>query len=247
MNAGAGADRVPGPFINTLPVRVRVSAAGGRRGGRDAGAAGRAAGPRARAADAGAAGQRGDRAGPAVHLAAQLPAQPGAGAWCRRLAWMASRCWIVRERTNYPVTVSVDDDGYRVRGHGAGGRRRPTRCRAMRAAGDGGGGPGRARWKTAPGMPLRRVSVLAEAERRQLVAGWNDTAAPVPGVTVAELLVRQRAARSPDAVAVVCGAGADDLRGSWTRRRPGWRGVLAGRGRVRSGGGGVPGPGRRSW
>ena len=46
--------------------------------------------------------------------------------------------------------------------------------------------------------------MLEAAERDQLVAGWNDTAADVPPGMVPELMAAQ-AARVPDAVAVACG------------------------------------------
>ncbi|MFC5753957.1 amino acid adenylation domain-containing protein, partial [Actinomadura rugatobispora] len=53
-----------------------------------------------------------------------------------------------------------------------------------------------------PSTPLREVELLDEAERRRVLRDWNDTALPVPGGVVPEL-VEAQAARTPDAVAVV--------------------------------------------
>ena len=55
-----------------------------------------------------------------------------------------------------------------------------------------------------PGLRVSQVGVLSPAERRQLVAGWNDTSTELPALTLGELLGAQ-AARTPDAPAVVCG------------------------------------------
>jgi non-ribosomal peptide synthetase component F len=54
-----------------------------------------------------------------------------------------------------------------------------------------------------PDASLRRLPVLDQGERDQVVRGWNDTAVPVPGGTLAELFGAV-AARVPDAVAVAC-------------------------------------------
>ncbi|MEU0600941.1 amino acid adenylation domain-containing protein, partial [Streptomyces sp. NPDC006393] len=54
-----------------------------------------------------------------------------------------------------------------------------------------------------PGTRLSGLDVLTEGERDRL-AGLNETAAPVDGATVVELVAAQ-AARTPDAAAVVCG------------------------------------------
>ncbi|PHQ52959.1 hypothetical protein BLA24_05280 [Streptomyces cinnamoneus] len=111
MNAGAGADRVPGLFINTLPVRVPVK-------GRSVGEA--------------LAGMRGQLADLLVHEHAPLAAAqraagiPGNGAlFTSLLNYRHSRpssqqagsaiegvaTLFDREGNNFPLTVSVDDDG----------------------------------------------------------------------------------------------------------------------------------------
>nr|BFE29896.1 hypothetical protein GCM10010200_021470 [Actinomadura rugatobispora] len=55
-----------------------------------------------------------------------------------------------------------------------------------------------------PSVRVGELEILDEAERRQVVLDWNDTARPVPDASVAELFERQ-AVRTPDAVAVVSG------------------------------------------
>ena len=45
----------------------------------------------------------------------------------------------------------------------------------------------------APATPLHQVAVLEPAERAQLLAGWNDTAGPVPAASVPELIAARAA------------------------------------------------------
>ncbi|MFF5139127.1 non-ribosomal peptide synthase/polyketide synthase [Streptomyces sp. NPDC013157] len=54
----------------------------------------------------------------------------------------------------------------------------------------------------APDAPLRDLDLLHEDERYRLLTGWNDTARPVPELTLPELF-RAQAARTPDATALV--------------------------------------------
>ncbi|MFF7987996.1 amino acid adenylation domain-containing protein [Streptomyces sp. NPDC007901] len=53
-----------------------------------------------------------------------------------------------------------------------------------------------------PRMPLSRLDILSEVERRQVLVGWNDTAWDVPPVAVPWLFECQ-VVRCPDALAVV--------------------------------------------
>ena len=167
MNAGAGADRVPGPFINTLPVRVAVS--GGRGGARRW--------PRCRRSWPGCWPTSTPRwrwpsrpaaCPPPAPLFTSLlnyrhsPRRRGLRQAGGR-AGGASRSCLLRSRTNYPVTSRSMTPG-----RGSRSRRRRWRrwIRGWCARWCGRRRTGLvAALEHAPGTPLRQVPVLDEAER----------------------------------------------------------------------------------
>src|SRR5207249_2774727 len=56
-----------------------------------------------------------------------------------------------------------------------------------------------------PARPVDDLPLLLAAERERLLVEWNATAADYPRRACAHELVEAQAARTPDAIAVVCG------------------------------------------
>ncbi|MFC9133435.1 condensation domain-containing protein, partial [Streptomyces sp. NPDC057099] len=206
MNAGAGADRVAGPFINTLPVRVRFDEQG---------------------VLAAVSAMRSQLAALMEHEHAPLVvAQQASGVapeaplfttyinYRRNTgqdlderwdgAMEGTRLVFAHERTNFPVGVSIADDGRAlvlfvdavasVDAEAVGVRLRNAvegLVSGLEAALDGG-----------PDLPLSAVDVLDDSERHRLLVEWNDTTADLVPMTLPDLFEAQ-VARTPDAVAVV--------------------------------------------
>ncbi|WP_405402101.1 amino acid adenylation domain-containing protein [Streptomyces sp. NBC_01104] len=212
MNAGAGADRVPGPYMNTLPVRART----GDTGVLDAVAAmrGQLAGllehehaPLAAAQRA--SGVPGDA--PLFtsflnyrHLAAE---HDGTGAPGADGALEGIRTIYTHDRSNYPLSAAVNDDGGDRLGLAVDAvspidphavaelMHTATRnlAAALENALDG-----------APQERLGTVPLLDAAQRRLLLTDWNSTARDFGTALVPEL-IGARAAETPDAIALVDG------------------------------------------
>ncbi|MGD0559704.1 MAG: amino acid adenylation domain-containing protein [Streptosporangiaceae bacterium] len=204
LAAGRGADRVPGLFMNTLPVRTNTAAGD---------VAGELAGMRSQLA-----GLLAHEHAPLVvaQQASGLPA--GTPLFTALLNYRHKRSrqqqhdgrpplsetqpMPTRGRTNYPLTVSVDDNGsgfgITVEAVAPGdpalvGVLLHTALGSLAAT-----------LEQAPGTLLRHVQVLRASERTQVLTDWNDTAVAAPAVLVPELVATQ-AARTPDAIAVAFG------------------------------------------
>ncbi|MER6079105.1 amino acid adenylation domain-containing protein [Streptomyces sp. NPDC001833] len=206
MNAGAGSDRVPGLFLNTLPVRVRVDSAG----------VGEAlAGLRERLAELMvhehaplALAQRASGVpggSPLFTSIFNYRYSPGGAASDRDDAFDGIRTLHIQDNTNYPLSVAVDDRGTGFTLNIQAALKDPDDvCRLLHTALDG----LVTALADAPETPFAAVDVLDADGRRRVVAEWNPTAVEVPGSSAVGLF-EARAAGAPDAVAVV--AGADDV------------------------------------
>ncbi|MEW1780513.1 amino acid adenylation domain-containing protein, partial [Streptomyces sp. NPDC086777] len=206
MNAGVGAERVPGPFMNTLPVRIDIADL-------DVAEAVRA--------------MRSQLAALLVHEHAPLSLAQKAGnvpsgtpLFTSLFNYRRSSRSVVRpadggrqglagvelvhnqELTNYPLAVAVDDNGvgFALTADVIAPGDPDVVCSSLHTALEG----VITALDEAPDSPVRGVAVLPNARREQMLNDWNDTATPTAHVTLLQL-VEKWAERTPGAPAVVCG------------------------------------------
>ncbi|MFF8683593.1 amino acid adenylation domain-containing protein, partial [Streptomyces sp. NPDC015237] len=205
MNSGRGADRIPGPFMNTLPVRVDMAGLDvvGAVRSMQAQLAGLLVHEHAPLAVA----QRGSAVPASAPLFTSLlnyrhGGQPrrdgGGGVRSGGLAGVAMLS--TEDRTNYPLSVSVDDLGtaFGLTADAVAPGDPELVCALLQNAAEG----LVEALEQASGMSLGAVQVLPDGERQQILREWND--APVVGVvgSVVELF-GEWVVRDPGAVAVV--------------------------------------------
>src|SRR5882762_4828612 len=205
MQGGAGADRVMGLFINTLPVRIRIGEesveASVRRTHEQL-----AELLRHEHASL-ALAQRCSRVPAPLPLFSALLNYRHSGGAARASSKEAERAWAgmewVRgeERTNYPFTLSVGDlgEGFRLTVQTLVSINAKRVCEFMRTALEG----LIEALETAPARAVGRVEVLPEAERDRVLYEWNDTAVAYPKEKCIQEVFEEQVEKNPEAVAVV--------------------------------------------
>src|SRR5450830_454108 len=205
MQGGEGADRALGMFINTLPLRVDL----GEQGARDG----------VRATHARLTALLGHEHAPLVlaqrcsGVAAPLPlfsallnyrhsaAAEQSGEALE--AWRGIEVLSGEERTNYPLTLNVDDlgDGFKLTVLVTGSVGAGRVCGYMQTALESLVGA----LEQSPAKALDSLSILPAAEREQLLFGLNDTALDYPRQQTIHGLFEAQVERTPDILAVVHG------------------------------------------
>ncbi|KAB1082354.1 amino acid adenylation domain-containing protein, partial [Neorhizobium galegae] len=203
MHAGAGADRALGLFINTLPVRLDLDGTGVEASVRTTHA--RLSELLAHEHASLALAQRcSGVAAPAPLFSALLnyrhntPAMAGVGTSdvLSGMEWLGSE-----ERTNYPLTLSVEDSGEAlgltaqvvepISADRVCGYMQQVLEQLAEAL------------EHAPNRPVRNLDILPAAERSYLLEDLNRTAAAYPSERCIHELFEQQVRRAPEAVALV--------------------------------------------
>ena len=243
MQGGQGAERVMGPFINTLPIRLHVNGASVEASVRGTHAllarlmrhehaslglaqrCSRVEAPaplftsllnyrhtvnKSRANGGRAAGARavaGQSAAPRTETAQAVTPQTAAAhtaaaRTAASLVTVAGMNWLRGEdRTNYPLTLCVDDlgDGFRLKAQVICETLDPLRvCEFTHRALEGLA----AALDMAPERAVSSIDVLPDTERRLVTEDWNSTEAHYPAESCIHDLFEAQVERTPTAVAV---------------------------------------------
>ncbi|MFN5408928.1 non-ribosomal peptide synthetase, partial [Bradyrhizobium sp.] len=118
-----------------------------------------------------------------------------------QIQWEGIEFLHAEERTNYPLTLSVDDlgVGFALTAQVELSVGAARVCAFMATALEG----LVAALERTPERPLRQIDVLPQAERHRVLAEWNATAAAYPQDACVHELFEAQAERTPAAVAVV--------------------------------------------
>ena len=105
-----------------------------------------------------------------------------------------------KERTNYPLELSVDDlgEGFMLEAQAQSPIDPQRICTYMHTALE----QIVVALETSPTSTLRSLNVLPDAERRQLLVEWNDTARDYGNQARLHRLIEMQAAQTPDSIAL---------------------------------------------
>ncbi|MET0398247.1 MAG: amino acid adenylation domain-containing protein [Longimicrobiaceae bacterium] len=206
MQGGAGSDRVMGPFINTLPVRIRVGADAVEASVRQT--HGLLAELLRREHASLALAQRCSGVAAPVPLFTSLLNYRYSGKAGRSHEERQARVGIalvrMEVRTNYPVIMAVEDRGeeFSLAVQVAAPAEAVRVCRMMHTALE----RLLEALEVSPGRAIGSIDVLPETERRQVVEEWNATDSPFSDGACLHELVEARARHAPGTVALAHGA-----------------------------------------